>query len=471
MNKPRIAFFTPLPPHRSGIADYSIDLLPELQRHVDMDLVVATKTDPAEPVVAGFRRLDTAEYLACSDRYDASVFQIGNSVDHHGFMVPCMEFGRSVVVLHDFCLQYLILGLTLLRGNYSALTRALRPVYGAAAERIGRDLLVGRRDATQLTFAAPVIQGSSAVIVHSEWAKHLVQRDFPGARVHVVPMGVPHGVPRPDQTARRRYGLEPGDLVVASISTLAQTKRLDLVLRALPRVRRRIPRLKYLVMSGGPLGATARRLIAELDLQDVVLQTGWLPATQYNELIALSDLVVDMRHQAGAETSASLMRALAAGRPAVLSAQGSFLEVPDACARKITGGEGEIDRLASALCHILDSPDRMQAMGQAATRFASEHLGLERMAVAYRDVINEALQCPESATSERRWLSPQTNRAARPLVAALYRSNRLLSLARSYGAVDTGRRIYQQLTGAPTLEASTRTGRPAGGSAIRGSWP
>ena len=45
----RIAWVSPLPPTPSGIADYSADMLPELARHFDIDLVV----DPKQPVVDG----------------------------------------------------------------------------------------------------------------------------------------------------------------------------------------------------------------------------------------------------------------------------------------------------------------------------------------------------------------------------------------------------------------------------------
>ncbi|MFB8831471.1 glycosyltransferase [Azotobacter sp. CWF10] len=41
LRRPRLAYVSPLPPERSGISDYSAELLPELARHYDIDVIVA----------------------------------------------------------------------------------------------------------------------------------------------------------------------------------------------------------------------------------------------------------------------------------------------------------------------------------------------------------------------------------------------------------------------------------------------
>ncbi|TIR62559.1 MAG: hypothetical protein E5X12_01515, partial [Mesorhizobium sp.] len=42
-SRPKLAYFSPLPPERSGIAGFSVELLPELARHYDIDVIVAQK--------------------------------------------------------------------------------------------------------------------------------------------------------------------------------------------------------------------------------------------------------------------------------------------------------------------------------------------------------------------------------------------------------------------------------------------
>ena len=42
----RVAYYSPLPPERSGIADYSALLLPALERLIDVDVVRRGRTRP-----------------------------------------------------------------------------------------------------------------------------------------------------------------------------------------------------------------------------------------------------------------------------------------------------------------------------------------------------------------------------------------------------------------------------------------
>src|SRR5690242_21606030 len=100
-SKPRIAFFSPLPPARSGIADYSEALVAALRPLVELE--VFAKAD------AGF---DAA-------RVDAIVYQIGNNLCHD-FVYETALRHPGVVVLHESSLHHLIADLTIKRGDWDA---------------------------------------------------------------------------------------------------------------------------------------------------------------------------------------------------------------------------------------------------------------------------------------------------------------------------------------------------------------
>src|SRR4051812_32736523 len=105
----RIAFFSPLSPVRSGIADYSDELLPDLSRLANVEAIVADDHPVHQTATpAPVKRL--AHYAAKPDRYDLNVYQIGNNVHHHGYMLPVLRRVPGILVLHDYCLQYLMLG-------------------------------------------------------------------------------------------------------------------------------------------------------------------------------------------------------------------------------------------------------------------------------------------------------------------------------------------------------------------------
>src|SRR5438034_1221725 len=117
----RVAYYSPLPPSRSGIADYSRLLLPALRQRVDV--VVAER---------GKRAPDA----------DVALYHVGNDPDAHGWIVDALRRRPGVVVLHEFVLHHLISGITLGRGDPRAYFDAMERDLGVA----GRLLALGVAD-------------------------------------------------------------------------------------------------------------------------------------------------------------------------------------------------------------------------------------------------------------------------------------------------------------------------------------
>ena len=109
----RVAYYSPLPPERSGIADYSALLLPALSRLVDVDVVRRGRT---RPVAA-----------------DVALYHVGNDPDAHGWIVEALRRRPGVIVLHEFVLHHLVSGITLARGDVEGYARALEREAGAAS--------------------------------------------------------------------------------------------------------------------------------------------------------------------------------------------------------------------------------------------------------------------------------------------------------------------------------------------------
>ncbi len=440
MTTPRIAFFSPLRPVRSGITDYSHELLPELSARAEVRVV---RDEPRHAPLEGVASIALDDFRPLPD--EMPVYQIGNSLDHHGFMVPSMGRYPGVLVLHDCCLQYLMLGLTLRRGDWRGLIDTLRPIHGAETPRVARRLLAHTVDPNDLSFAYPLIAASRGVIVHSELARRLVLGWKPDAHVAVIAMGVPLPERRADPAElKRRYGYADSDFVVASISTLAHTKRTEVLVDAVARLAPEHPGLRLLIAGGG--GTLSADLKARLEgpLAKVVRWTGWLPAEEYNDFIALADIVADLRFAKGAETSASLTRAIAAGKGALLRAQGTFLEWPDEFTLKIRGGSDEVEEVASALHSMLRDRGRAARMGEAAWQYARAHLTLALAAEKYAAFAAEMIRVPAAPSA-----IPGTSGQGSPLLAAAFKLSRMLYLQRHYGWSGLRKRLGEELRRRP----------------------
>lgn len=440
----RVAFFTPLAPMRSGIADYSEELLPELSSTFDIDVIVDQHRPPHADALGTARIRSLREYAAAATGYDVQVYQVGNNVQHHGYMLPVARRVPGVLVLHDYCLHYLILGTTLGRGDLAGLQRALAVQYGDRARRLARQLMLNAIEPLTLSFSGELIRASQMIIVHSEYARRRVLSDHPDAIVRVVPMGVrPSPPPSADRLSglRQRLGLDPHDIVVASVSTPAHNKRLDLLVRAFCDALRAVPDLKLLVLGAGLLQRELRSELAQAPAGRVV-HTGWLSGPDYRDAIGLADVVVDLRYPAAAETSASLLRALLAGKPAVVAEHGPFSELPDACCVRISRGVREQAAISGALVRLTADPQRRAAMGAAAQAYARQHCDTARSAAGYARCLDEAIRMGPS--SPVTWSAAEGGRR-RPLVAGMYNASRIGRIWRTYGTSAALRRIREEV--------------------------
>ena len=437
----RVAFFSPLNPERSGISDYSEELLPYLGDLAEVDLVTGPYT-PENPVIAQrFRTIGVAGFLENHKRYDAVFYQIGNSYPFHGYMLPCMRAVPGITVLHDYSLSYLVLGATLEQGQYGALRRSLELRYGDRAATAARRLLLSLDDPYEWSLAAPVIGMSKAIIAHNRYALDLLRREYPATSCKLILHGI---AIRPEGGApaglRAQFGLRDDDLVVASVTRIAYNKRLDVVLQGVRRLGGEFPRVKLLIVGPGVLGDPLRRAIRDLGLEDTVVQTGWVPWDTYRDLMRASDIVVALRYPTAGETSGSALRAMEAGRPLIVNAHGPFLDFPDAGCLKVPVGDTEA--FCGALHKLASDPGLRRRMGSAGRQYVVDNLQLSDAARDYLEFAAEIATRP--ATHVDGWFPPSPgSRTSRVAIAALYKSFRFRYVYRHYGMAGVLSKIRQ----------------------------
>src|SRR6266850_8175694 len=101
----RVAWFSPLPPVRSGIATYSAELLPRLAPEFDVDCFVEnTIFSPRSRTPAVF---DAHDFVWKQQRmpYDLVVYQLGNA-PCHDYMWAYLAAYPGLLVLHDARLHH-----------------------------------------------------------------------------------------------------------------------------------------------------------------------------------------------------------------------------------------------------------------------------------------------------------------------------------------------------------------------------
>ena len=124
----RLDFVSPLPPTRSGIADYSADLLPALAERCDLR-VVRLEEEVSPEIEGRWQPVDTT-HLGEDGR--VPFYQMGNNL-HHQKVLDLARSHPGILTLHDLFLHHLLVEQTLARVELPAL-----PPTPPGGARLGR---------------------------------------------------------------------------------------------------------------------------------------------------------------------------------------------------------------------------------------------------------------------------------------------------------------------------------------------
>jgi len=386
----RLDYLSPLPPVRSGIADYSIDLLPHLRRQADVR-VLRLRDLPVEPSVAErFEVRDSAERAGEEGRLP--LYHMGNN-RYHEQIWELAHQRPGVVVLHDFVLHHFLLNRTMGAGDWQGYHDELERCHGwigDAASRPVRWGAHGRSVQFELPANRTLLEFNRGVIVHGRWAAERLREEDPRLAVRIVSMAIPLPAAASRERGlafRRARGIPATAPLLGSFGFQTPIKRTEVAIAALSR-----PGLeRFHLLVAGELSEYSDHaaLAAKLGVGDRVHVTGFLPFEELDAAIASSDLCLNLRYPSAGETSASLLRILAVGRPVAVSDYAEFGELPDDIALHVPLGDDEEERFASGVAEWMESPDRLTAAGERARRWVAEHHDPERCATAMVDAVAE----------------------------------------------------------------------------------
>ena len=239
----RLAWFSPLPPHRSGIAAYSADVLSGLvARH---EVTAFVDDGPGAAGIAGTTPLPGVTVRGAHDfppaeaqhPHDVPVFQVGNDVCHH-YMWPYLVHYPGLVVLHDGQLHQ-ARARALIRefraDDYAAEFEFAHPEANPDVAQLVIDGLGGSLYYFWPMLRVPV-ESARLVAVHSPWLAASIRERYPHAHVTHIRMGVPDPLPLvhvPAAEIRRRHGIPDDAVVFAAYGRVTPEKGLTRVLMAL----------------------------------------------------------------------------------------------------------------------------------------------------------------------------------------------------------------------------------------------
>lgn len=417
--KPRIAFFSPLPPRKSGISDYSAFLLEELRQTYNIDLIHDAGYVP-EVALAGDEFI-TADYrlfdrLAAARNYHAIVYQMGNS-RYHSYMYPILLRHPGLMTLHDFCLAGFHLHYGHSRGHgMGFIAEALRNWYPEDLVDIEHALATWPKNWEEISrdcasrgwhLNREVLHAAEMTLFHPPWCEATVRKHSPRYADSIVI--VPHGIhPRrstPESRAevRERFRLPQDALIVASFGFVHPDKMSPEALDAFAVVARDDPKALFVFAGEEADGGAVRNHAEALGLSDRVRFLGRQSYDDFTLLMSVTDVGVNLRMPpTNGETSGALLNLLADGVPTVVTDVATFADYPSTVVRKVKWETEGPEGLLNAMRELATDRAARENLGRAAWTYVDEYHDWPRVAKLYIEAIEACHERLATAKEARR---------------------------------------------------------------------
>jgi glycosyltransferase involved in cell wall biosynthesis len=343
-------FWSPLPPARTGVADYAATLLPALRRC-------------GKVVVNGPGAVN--------------LYHIGNNRLHADIYRRALE-EPGVVVLHDALLQHLFLG-TL---GEQAYVDEFVYNYGSWHEQLGQDLWRTRAasgmrgEYYEYPMLKRLVERSHAVVVHNPAAASIVGRHGPATPV----VEIPHLFCQPHHgSARESYHF-------AIFGYLRESKRVLPALRAFQSVQTRYPHATFL-LAGQFASTDLERAAAPLLAQPGVTRRGHLPEDDFWEIAAATRVCVNLRYPTAGETSGIMIRLMGLGKPVMVTAGQEVSRIPECACLRVDAGPAEEEMMEAYMAWSLREPAAGREIGARAAAHIREFHAADRIARLYWETL------------------------------------------------------------------------------------
>jgi len=419
----RIAWFSPLPPNRSGIAAYSAELLPRLTAHEIEAFVddssgqdAPARTAPIDGVT--LRGAHDFPWRHARQPYDAVVYHVGNDASHD-YLWPYMVRYPGLVVLHDGQLHQ-ARAQALIRQKREADFRAEFTFCYPEASPLLADLVVAGLGGTLCYFWPMIhvaVQAARVVAIHNRFLARELAGQFPGTDVRHIHMGVPDpllAAKTPSAHVRRRHAIPADAVVFGSFGRVTPEKGLSAVLRVLAQLAPSLPSARLLIVGGTSSYFDLMAEARALGVADRVVEAGYVSDKAFPDYLAAVDVCLALRWPTGRETSAAWLRCAAAGKPTVVTDLVHTTDVPGldlrsmkvACTRPGAHEPvcahvdliDEVNTLRLALRRLTEDAGLRARLGGAARRFWEAEGTLDLMARDYEGLLGATSAAADPVT-------------------------------------------------------------------------
>lgn len=211
------------------------------------------------------------------------------------------------------------------------------------------------------------------------------------SNIEFIPLGIDEKSYKPNckkrEKARKRLGIEEGEVVIFSVGTLEPTKDIDVLIKAVGSIAEKYKNIKLLLVGSGPEEYMNRieKLIKEANLGEKTILPGWVSSEILPDYYNAADIAV-MPGKLGC-----VKDILATAKPIVVcnSRATEYLVSND---NGLMFEEKNVNNLAMVLEEYISSPKKREEHGKRSLELVREQLSWKAVAKKTIEIYNDALR-------------------------------------------------------------------------------
>ncbi|HEX2966568.1 MAG TPA: glycosyltransferase [Syntrophorhabdaceae bacterium] len=398
--RPRLAYISPLPPARSGIADYSAELLPQLSQFYEIDVIVVQETISDEWIRANCLIRSVSWFKENYKLFDRILYHFGNS-GFHSHMFDLLEEIPGVIVLHDFFLSNVLHYMSNhKRGEW---VRELYYSHGWPSSNASH----GKKEGGDTVWTYPcnlkILQSARGVIVHSEYSRQLARRWYGSDAADywaVIPLLRVPATNINREAARQGLGIAQDEFVVCSFGMLGPAKlnhRLVQAWLASPMAQDPHCRLIFVGENHNDYAVRLADHIRRRGYKERIAFTGRVDTKTFRAFLASADIAVQLRALSRGETSGAVLDVMNYGLTTIVNANGSMSDLDERAVWKLQD-EFTDEELIEALIVLWKDDSRRYRMGESARDIIIHNHSPQRCAALYEEAIERF--CEQDITGQ-----------------------------------------------------------------------
>lgn len=406
--RPRIALWTPLPPLKSGIADHIVPVLAELSKDFEIELFVDDAYIPHGLLTDQYYMHHYSAYKRrhAQKPFDVNIYELGSSF-YHLYMYSAILERPGIVVIHDLVWGFVLYHSAMQKGDLKQFSDSIPQLESEEARRTFEHLSglpdEERRQALDAFFIdyfmlKPVIERSLLQLVHMPLAKTAIDARYEKANVQVMQLGTddPWHTFRTlnPRLVRDTLRMAPSAFVIGVFGNIDPVKRIDVCLGAFRQLLDTWPDSLLLIVGEGldPVQfERLQQLAIRLGVSHRVVFTGRVAASDFDRYLIACDVVVNLRFPARMQMSSTLTRALAAGKPVIVSDIPEWAFLPENACWRVRPDAQEITNLYGYLAQLATDPNLLRERSESARAYYEDELTVSQLVQHYKQAIDQVI--------------------------------------------------------------------------------